>query len=463
MTEHTGLSLAVAYRPRSFREVIGQDHVTTVLRNSVKYGALPQQLLFSGGSGLGKTTLARIAAAALLCETPLDARDDGDVCGECASCRDALDPARNHPDIIEFDAASHGGKDEIRDIAARTHVAPLRGTRKVYIIDEAHGLSGPGGQAFLKTLEEPPPHVVFMLCTTDPHKMLKTNRGRCVEFELVAPSQEQVAANLTRIAQGQNWLLPPEVVASVIQASDPDLGVRGTVSTLARVGSLFEEGGQPSESLIAAVLGTAPPSAVKRLCHAIEQCDRVRALKELSSLRTVTSDTAIRTALRLWANDRVQRSLGQDPESVTAALWALEQVMSCPPSREWLDLLVARISSPEIDGPAEATLHPARELLLEIRQAVEDARTARASLDPAPPVANPSSLSSTMAQVLVAASPAPAGLSEVLSLCDVSLTDEHLFIAVPTEFTARVAPFNAVLKTAAARLGVSLRLRRKAQ
>lgn len=461
MSEHAGLSLAVQYRPKSFDEVVGQEHVTGVLRRSIVHAALPQQILFSGGSGLGKTTLARIAAAALLCETDVAQRADGNACGSCGSCRDALDPTRSHPDIIEFDAASHGGKDEIRDIAARAHVAPLRSRQKVYIIDEAHGLSGPGGQAFLKILEEPPPHVVFMLCTTDPQKMLKTNRGRCVEFELVPPSASQLAGNLRRIAQSQDWSVPDYVIESVVESSDPDLGVRGTVSTLARLGALYEAQGSPSESLVASILGTAPPSAVRRLLTSIEGCDRSAALRELASLRTVTSDTAIRTALRRWAHTRLQESLGEPEEAVVSAVWALEQVMSAPPQAQWLDIVVARLSNPDATGPVEATLDAARGTLAELRTAIEQAQQARKELAGAPAQTSATSVSSAVAQVLAASSPAPSGLADLLGLCDVSLSDEHLSIAVPTEYTARVSPFNAALKTAASRLGVSLRLRRK--
>ena len=155
------------------------------------------------GSGLGKTTLARCVAAALLCLDP----KDGDACRVCESCLDISDPSRTHPDVIEFDAASNGQKDQIRELAARAQVAPVRSQHRVYIIDEAHGLSRDGGQAFLKLLEEPPPHVIFMLATTDPEKMLRTNRSRCVEFSLSRPTDRELAEHLVRVAEGVSLTL----------------------------------------------------------------------------------------------------------------------------------------------------------------------------------------------------------------------------------------------------------------
>ena len=279
-------NLAVRYRPRSFATVVGQGHVVEVLRRAVLGHAVPQQILFSGGSGLGKTTIARIVAAAMLCETALDERERGDACGTCRSCSDA--PAGLHPDIIEFDAASHGGKDEIRDIAARAQVLPLRSLTKIYIVDEAHGLSNAGGQAFLKLLEEPPAHVVFMLCTTDPQKMLKTNRGRCVEFELLPPTRHEVTTNLERIAAREGWSVPSGIIEAVIDSSDPDLGVRGTVTTLAKLASVLGDSRPPSPDMVASLLGTPAPAVMRRLDEAVATGDRAEALRALEQARRRT-------------------------------------------------------------------------------------------------------------------------------------------------------------------------------
>ena len=229
------LGLAVKYRPKSFQELIGQREIKEILISSIINERIPQQILFAGGSGLGKTTIARIYASMILCHTPLTERDEMKPCGACQSCHEIFSKNSSHPDLIEFDAASNGGKDEIREISQRAMLSPVLGNRKIYIIDEAHGLSNPGGQAFLKLLEEPPKHVVFMLCTTDPEKMLKTNRGRCIEFRLKDPTMAELIANLEKIAISEEVEVGKEVLKLVIESSDPELGVRGTVATLGKI------------------------------------------------------------------------------------------------------------------------------------------------------------------------------------------------------------------------------------
>jgi DNA polymerase-3 subunit gamma/tau len=168
------------FRPGRFAELRGQDHVVRALQGAVKNDRVSHAYLFSGPRGTGKTTTARILAKALNCENPLD----GDACGTCASCL-AIDRSTSL-DVIELDAASNNGVDSIRDIISGAwHGTP--GRWKVYIFDEVHQLSKTASAALLKTLEEPPPHVVFVLATTDPHKVLPTIRSRTqhLEFRLI--------------------------------------------------------------------------------------------------------------------------------------------------------------------------------------------------------------------------------------------------------------------------------------
>lgn len=414
--------------------------------------AVPQQILFSGGSGLGKTTIARIVAAAMLCETALDERERGDACGTCRSCSDAA--AGLHPDIIEFDAASHGGKDEIRDIAARAQVLPLRSLTKIYIVDEAHGLSNAGGQAFLKLLEEPPAHVVFMLCTTDPQKMLKTNRGRCVEFELLPPTRHEVTTNLERIAAREGWSVPSGIIEAVIDSSDPDLGVRGTVTTLAKLASVLGDSRPPSPDMVASLLGTPAPAVMRRLDEAVATGDRAEALRALEQARRVSPDGAIRSALLRNARRGVQAALDSDL-ALDVALWRLEVLLRVTDRPGDLDVAVAKLASPVLDAAAglPAVIERVEQLL---------AAGLVAPTTTPPPAGNASpSPSPGLAQLLAAASPAPPEIHALLPRCEVTVSDSEVTVIAPDEIVPALTPMVPVLRTAAGRLGLPLKLRKK--
>ena len=165
------------WRPLSFRQVVGQDHVTTTLRQSTMQNRVSHSYLFCGPRGSGKTTTARILAKAVNC---LDLQD-GDPCNACAICQ-SINEGR-FMDIIELDAASNRGIDHMRDIREKVNFSPVQGSRKIYIIDEAHMLTTEASNAFLKTLEEPPGHVIFILCTTEAHKILPTIVSRCQRYD----------------------------------------------------------------------------------------------------------------------------------------------------------------------------------------------------------------------------------------------------------------------------------------
>ena len=205
------------WRPSSFSELAGQEHVSTTLRQSVRMGRISHSYLFCGPRGCGKTTTARIIAKAANC---LDLQD-GDPCNACAVC-ETINQGR-FMDIIELDAASNRGIDEIRDIRDKVNFAPVQGRRKVYIIDEAHMLTDAASNAFLKTLEEPPEHVIFVLCTTEAHRILPTIISRCQRLDFRRIPSETVFGRLSKIADAEGVAVEPAALRMVARYASGSL------------------------------------------------------------------------------------------------------------------------------------------------------------------------------------------------------------------------------------------------
>ena len=205
------------WRPRTFSELVGQDHVSTTLRQALKTDRVAHAYLLCGPRGTGKTTSARILAKTLNCGTALG----GEPCNSCGSCI-AVEEGRCL-DLIELDAASNRGIDEIRKIRDRVHLAPSEGRYKVFIIDEAHMLTREAANAFLKTLEEPPPHVIFALCTTESDKMLPTIISRCQRFDFRRLASRDIVDRLITISEAENIEVEEDTLRAISQASEGSL------------------------------------------------------------------------------------------------------------------------------------------------------------------------------------------------------------------------------------------------
>src|SRR5690242_9258009 len=206
-------SLYRRHRPRTFADVVGQEHVVRTLRNAIEQGRVHHAYLFVGSRGTGKTSMAKILAASLNCVNGPTVTP----CGTCESCR-AIAAAASL-DVIEMDAASNNSVDDIRDLRERVAYAPVAGAYKVYILDEAHMLSPAAWNAFLKTLEEPPPHTIFVLATTEANKVLPTVVDRCHRFDFGRPSVPQIASVLRRAADSESIEIPDEAIALVARSA----------------------------------------------------------------------------------------------------------------------------------------------------------------------------------------------------------------------------------------------------
>ena len=221
------------YRPMTFDTVVGQGALTTTLKNAVKSGKLAHAYLFCGPRGVGKTTCARIFAKAINCEHP---REDGEACNECESCK-AFNEQRSY-NIFELDAASNNGVDQIKTLMEQTRIPPQVGKYKVFIIDEVHMLSAAAFNAFLKTLEEPPSHVIFILATTEKHKILPTILSRCQIYDFERMSVANTIAHLKMVAEKEG--VKYEESALAVIAEKVDGGMRDALSIFDQAASFCE-------------------------------------------------------------------------------------------------------------------------------------------------------------------------------------------------------------------------------
>ena len=253
------LAIYRQFRPKTFDEVIGQDHIVGALKNQVQSGQIGHAYLFSGSRGTGKTSCAKIFARAINCLNP----QNGSPCGKCAVCK-ALEEA-NNVDVLELDAASNNGVDEIRAIRDKVKYPPIHGKYKVYIIDEVHMLTDSAFNALLKTLEEPPAHAVFVLATTEVHKLPATILSRCMRFDFRLVSKDLLVKQVNFVFQKMGVNADEGSVEAIALAGEGS--VRDTLSVADCVVAF--EGNNITLDKTLQILGTSDRQSVMTLCDNI--------------------------------------------------------------------------------------------------------------------------------------------------------------------------------------------------
>ncbi|KLD65915.1 DNA polymerase III subunit gamma/tau [Dyella japonica] len=272
--------LARKWRPRKFAELVGQEHVVRALTNALDTGRMHHAYLFTGTRGVGKTTIARIFAKSLNCERG----ESADPCGECAVCT-AVDQGR-FVDLLEIDAASNTGVDDVREVIENAQYAPARGRFKVYLVDEVHMLSKPAFNALLKTLEEPPPHVKFLLATTDPQKLPVTVLSRCLKFNLKRLLPEQISGQMRHILGAENIAYEDAAIAELARGADGSL--RDGLSLLDQ--AIAYGGGSLRVDDVRAMLGSVARGQVLGLLQALAAGDGEALMAECTRIASFSPD-----------------------------------------------------------------------------------------------------------------------------------------------------------------------------
>ena len=277
--------LARKYRPQRFSDVAGQDHVTRTLAHALEQERIAHGYIFSGHRGIGKTTIARILAMALNCRNKIGSpeRPSPEPCGICDSCKEIR--AGNSLDVVEIDAATNRGIDEIRELRDAARYAPARDRYKIYLLDEAHQITDAAFNALLKTLEEPPEHVVFMMATTQPEDIPQTIRSRCQHFSFHAVKFDDIVAELTQIAAKEEILADPQALALLAEAGDGSMRDALSIMDQAIASAPMVDGKAKLDGEeIRELMGTVPDAVFERILEGIGEGRSAAVMEELNRL-----------------------------------------------------------------------------------------------------------------------------------------------------------------------------------
>ena len=300
--------LARKYRPQKFSDVIGQEHVTRTLKNAIEQGRIAHGYIFSGHRGIGKTTIARILAMALNCQS--QDHPVPEPCGVCDSCREIR--AGNAVDVIEIDAATNRGIDEIRELREGARYRPARDRFKIYILDEAHQITDAAFNALLKTLEEPPGHIVFMMATTQPEDIPQTIRSRCQNFSFHAVRFDDIVAQLRSIARQEKIKADDNALAMVAEAGDGSM--RDALSIMDQ--AIASCGPTLSTEVVRSLVGSVPSEVLEDVMDAVAGNSSQDVLRLVDRLLTEgqSAQHFARQMLRFLRNTMVAKVAGSDSD-----------------------------------------------------------------------------------------------------------------------------------------------------
>ena len=310
--------LARKYRPQKFADVAGQDHVTRTLLNALTQNRIAHGYIFSGHRGIGKTTIARILAQALNCRTEIGSaqRPTPEPCGVCDSCIEIRQG--NAVDVIEIDAATNRGIDEIRELRDAARYAPSRDRYKIYILDEAHQITEAAFNALLKTLEEPPSHVIFMMATTEPENIPQTIRSRCQHFSFHAVKFDDILAQLKMIAGQENVEAEEGALALLAEAGDGSMRDALSIMDQAIASAPVDEKNRPvlSTAQIRELMGSVPNTVFEHLLESVAAGESAPVMTQLNDLLNAghSAQSLARQIVRYLRNTLMAKLGGEQTE-----------------------------------------------------------------------------------------------------------------------------------------------------